>query len=76
MLLVQKILIKLKSINAIHNHSCFDGLLIKIFLFFEKKNIKRLKKKPGIHISIGEKTDKGKIIKDKNIKEYLSIILE
>tara|TARA_E500000178_G_scaffold254433_1_gene251013 strand:- start:636 stop:785 length:150 start_codon:yes stop_codon:yes gene_type:complete len=49
---------------------------MNIFLFFEKKNIIRLKKKPGIHISIGANTDKGKIIKDKNIKEYLSIILE
>ena len=69
-------LIKLKNINAIHKYSCFDGLLIKIFLFCEKKNITTLKKKPGIHKSIGENTDKGKIVKDKNIKEYLSIILE
>ena len=59
-----------------HKNSCFEGLLIKIFLFFVNKNIIRPQKKQGIHISTGENTDIGKIITDKNIKEYLSIILE
>ena len=59
-----------------HKNSCIEGLLIKIFLFFVKKNIVRPQKKQGIHISTGENKDIGKMITDKNIKEYLSIILE